>query len=429
MAMFNAIPNQIKVDLFNNVLKTAFPNFNNLMMASWNVVFIYSNVSTDFPELHTAIVDLKSVLQDFEESLGVKISRKDPKLRKDFANPPPSYDGEDDVREARSPQPTPDAREQESAQDPGSAMQDDQDMEMQQQDDIEALFNETEPIPKSETPDMMPSPRMIEHHQAFNAEEEEEEEEEDIMPPPPPRVIDYHQSLDAETQEGEEGDPQYVLRRSPRPTTLLPPTSNHRPSHNLLPFTQSPSPSLTCTHLPRQTSAKLPRRHQEYRRSSSFAVQFPNMTPIDAYSAAEDEDQQPKSLAELSTTELRATYKARKAKLIQMFGGNTNVPQQYRVQMQGLMREIKEKEKMERDEMERDEMERDEEMRDAIGESRAEKVVADAMMPTFLGHSVLGEKKTGTGTGMAPVTPMAHSKKESWGTGGSGSKGERRDRN
>jgi hypothetical protein len=114
--MFNAIPNQVKADLFNNVLKTAFPNFNNLMMASWNVVSIYSNVGTDFPELHTAIVDLKSVLQDFEESHGLKVSRKEPKLREDFALP--SHDGADDVYEGRSGKPTSDATENEVAQDP-----------------------------------------------------------------------------------------------------------------------------------------------------------------------------------------------------------------------------------------------------------------------------------------------------------------------
>lgn len=65
---FNAIPAQVKVNLFDNIIKTAFPNFDNLIVASWNVVSIYANVGSDFPELHKAIVDLKGALEDFESA-------------------------------------------------------------------------------------------------------------------------------------------------------------------------------------------------------------------------------------------------------------------------------------------------------------------------------------------------------------------------
>ncbi|KAI4944605.1 hypothetical protein J4E91_008609 [Alternaria rosae] len=82
--IFNTIPSNIKVDLFNAVVKTAFPNFNNLMIASWNVVTIYSSCGSDFPELHTAVVDLKSVLQDFDETFGQRVDRTTPSYRHDF---------------------------------------------------------------------------------------------------------------------------------------------------------------------------------------------------------------------------------------------------------------------------------------------------------------------------------------------------------
>ncbi|KAF3053293.1 hypothetical protein E8E11_009823 [Didymella keratinophila] len=65
---FDAIPAQVKVNLFDNIIKTAFPNFDNLIVASWNVVSIYANVGSDFPELHTAIVDLKGALEEFESA-------------------------------------------------------------------------------------------------------------------------------------------------------------------------------------------------------------------------------------------------------------------------------------------------------------------------------------------------------------------------
>lgn len=71
------------------MIKTAFPNFDNLMIASWNVISVYSNVGSEFPELHKAIVDLKLVLNEFEASCvpkGVSTGGMEKlKMRKDFA--------------------------------------------------------------------------------------------------------------------------------------------------------------------------------------------------------------------------------------------------------------------------------------------------------------------------------------------------------
>jgi hypothetical protein len=89
--VFDTIPSHVKVDLFNSLVKTAFPNFDNLMIAAWNVVTIYTACGSDFPELHRAIVDLKGVLQDFDETFGQRVDRATPKYRHDFGGP--SRDG------------------------------------------------------------------------------------------------------------------------------------------------------------------------------------------------------------------------------------------------------------------------------------------------------------------------------------------------
>jgi hypothetical protein len=128
------------------------------MMASWNVVSIYSNVGTDFPELHKAIVDLKSVLQDFEGSLGARVERKEPKPRRDLvpSSHPASHDGANDgaddgegegegvgagAEERHSAQPILEAPQDHGAEDPNAAHYSDVEMEVepeqQEQDDEE----------------------------------------------------------------------------------------------------------------------------------------------------------------------------------------------------------------------------------------------------------------------------------------------------
>lgn len=63
---FARIPEEFKLGLFNMIAHVAFPNFDNVVMAAWNVISIYEHVGTEFPEFHKAIVELKSVLQDFD---------------------------------------------------------------------------------------------------------------------------------------------------------------------------------------------------------------------------------------------------------------------------------------------------------------------------------------------------------------------------
>ncbi|EUC42699.1 hypothetical protein COCMIDRAFT_102806 [Bipolaris oryzae ATCC 44560] len=82
--IFDTIPSNIKVNLFDSIVEAAIPNFDNVMMASWNVVSIYSACGSDFPDLHRSIVSLKSVLQDFDEAFGKRVNRETPKYRHDF---------------------------------------------------------------------------------------------------------------------------------------------------------------------------------------------------------------------------------------------------------------------------------------------------------------------------------------------------------
>jgi len=77
----------VKIELFNSIAKTAFPNFDNLMTAAWNVVSIYSACGSEFPDLHSAIVVLKDVLRDFDEAFGRRGDRTTPSYRYDFGGP------------------------------------------------------------------------------------------------------------------------------------------------------------------------------------------------------------------------------------------------------------------------------------------------------------------------------------------------------
>lgn len=61
------LSDQTKVDLFNTFIKSAFPEFDSLLMASWNVVSVYCCVGTEEMMLHNSIGELNEVLQKFED--------------------------------------------------------------------------------------------------------------------------------------------------------------------------------------------------------------------------------------------------------------------------------------------------------------------------------------------------------------------------
>ncbi|KAF2273856.1 uncharacterized protein EI97DRAFT_480032 [Westerdykella ornata] len=63
---FSKIPDHFKIELFNSIARSVFPSFDNLIMASWNLVSLYEHVGSEFGALHTAIVELKAVLTEID---------------------------------------------------------------------------------------------------------------------------------------------------------------------------------------------------------------------------------------------------------------------------------------------------------------------------------------------------------------------------
>ena len=205
--IFNTIPSNIKVDLFNSVVKTAFPNFNNLMIASWNVVTIYSSCGSDFPELHTAIVDLKSVLQDFDETFGQRVDRVTPSYRHDFGGP--SRDREDGNGDrdrdftrdqsrrrdhqdkhshrggnnSRTPVPSFVRNGAGNAEQLGDATANDL---VQFEDDMEVPVDDVENIEDVAEPEMSP-PRALQSSQPYGDSDDDSDDDDDEIPPVDPR--------------------------------------------------------------------------------------------------------------------------------------------------------------------------------------------------------------------------------------------------
>ncbi|CAI6333397.1 unnamed protein product [Periconia digitata] len=62
-----SIPDHTRVILFDMIMKNAFPHFDNLMMASWNVVSLFSGTGTEENELLRAIAQLDAVLREFDD--------------------------------------------------------------------------------------------------------------------------------------------------------------------------------------------------------------------------------------------------------------------------------------------------------------------------------------------------------------------------
>ena len=328
-------------------------------MASWNVVSVYSNVGTDFPELHKSIVELKSVLQDFEESFGVKAKREDARYRRDLE---PANRQSADGSEAR-PTPTPDVAQQDGSDEAPAAPNGAQDVEVanEQQRALDALFEDPDPEP-----------------------EPEPEVERDM---PPPRLTQRrHISSDAEEP--------ISRRTSVTPRDAEEPISRRVP---IIPASARSTPGLPKRKRSREVSAdthstsELQRRRDEYRNGPSTpqtpdAAQAPSLTA----QSDSDSDVPPSAPPPKTAASLRTRYNKRKAELLATFGSNANVPQVYRLQMQGLMKEIRAREVREREEAEG-------------GGAGGEGGGVD--MPTFLGNSVLGGRKP---LGMAPVAPMVH---------------------
>jgi len=177
------------------------------MIASWNVVTIYSSCGSDFPELHTAIVDLKSVLQDFDETFGQRVDRVTPSYRHDFGGP--SRDREDgngdrdrdsthdqsrrhdhqdkhshrDGNNSRTPVPPFVRNGVGNAEQLGDATANDS---AQFEDDMEVPVDDVENIDDAAEPEMSP-PRARQSSQPHGDSDEDSDDDDDEIPPVDPR--------------------------------------------------------------------------------------------------------------------------------------------------------------------------------------------------------------------------------------------------
>ena len=65
----DAISSQYKIDLFDNIVETAFPQLDHLILAAWNVVSVSAVSETENPAVRKAILELKEVLDSIDAHL------------------------------------------------------------------------------------------------------------------------------------------------------------------------------------------------------------------------------------------------------------------------------------------------------------------------------------------------------------------------
>lgn len=410
-ATFNTIPEHVKVDLFNNIVRTAFPNFDNLMVAAWNVVSIYSNVGTDFPELHRSIVELKHVLLDFDEAFAMRVDRTEPGYRQDFD--PAARNGASGHRPLRlTPNLTHDGA---GATEPASGRANDGE---DRQRDSSVVAGDGSEDQGREVQHNMPPPRLLQ-----------------LTPHPEDGGVEEDRLLGPRLSARDEN--QKDTSRSPRRHM------SERLLGGSLPSSVRSSPARQPDQLPRDrvkkvrdqsreastdvlentvekvTSPELARRREQY--ASSLGK--PNLhssgvakalRPDDADSQSEhDQTESPnqgappnkrkKTLADYNVAQLREKYHDRKVNLIRTYGSLNGIPQQQAAQLQQLEATIRNRERAEKE------------------EDKTERIPPSGspMAGAFLGNSMLGPKKP---TGMAPVAPMLHNRKDGNGlNNGSGS--------
>ncbi|KAF2738577.1 hypothetical protein EJ04DRAFT_40733 [Polyplosphaeria fusca] len=71
------MPVRIKIELFDAVMNATVPKLDNVMTGAWNAVYVYEHIGSQFPDLHTAMADLRSALVKFEAANGDKKKIKD----------------------------------------------------------------------------------------------------------------------------------------------------------------------------------------------------------------------------------------------------------------------------------------------------------------------------------------------------------------
>lgn len=420
---------------------------------------IYSNVGTDFPELHKSIVELKSVLQDFEGSFG-PVSRRDPKIRRDFAPNDDSIgdDHEEEEDDSRAEQPEPDVTQDElkdsslppSGPSPSSSRPQDQNVVDQEQDDHDSLFNDAEPDDSTEMPPppppqddsaQMPPPRLTPRQQVSNT-----------TPTQPIRsnsAVRSSPKVSTPTLEKSSSrvpSPSTTATGSPNPrkrprnssassqerATIAHSPKLHRKRDDQISSPQTPSSSLAVQHLSSPSSSNLlptPEGFTANDNDNASLASLPNAS--DAESNDDEDDAipptapnpttSPSRLSTMSSADLRTLYNTRRDELVNMYGSLEQVPAMYRKQMKDIAdavrgRKVEKKGKKGRGV---EDTEEEEVMGSGNGNGGSTGTAGGKEMPKYLGNSVLGGKK---GIGMAPVAPMMWGRREGGNGGGGGAR-------
>lgn len=65
--VFSQLSDETKTEIFNTMAKSAFPEYNDLLMAAWNVLSIYIHVGSENLSLHESIGEMHDVLQAIQK--------------------------------------------------------------------------------------------------------------------------------------------------------------------------------------------------------------------------------------------------------------------------------------------------------------------------------------------------------------------------
>lgn len=337
-AAFNTISEHIKVDLFNTISNTAFPHFDNLMMASWNVVSVYSAVGTDFPELHKAVVELKHILSDFDEAFGLKIDRADVRYRAEFD---PATRTRKDGQRALLPASA--TITTEDSVDPGDQANGKSHADKGAEGmDIDSILMGGHGEQNSNIQRSMPPPRPIQPGPSPEEEEKSEEDLfEDLITPGRSTKNQYTQEARSSSHSHPEAS-NIVLADSTHSSPAPQPRS--KKAHDQTAEAATPSPSSNTT------SPELARRREEY--ASSISKTNKHISAAAAATARESSEPAPvlkskKTLADLTTSQLHQKYKDQKQILMKTHGSIANAPPSQRDHMRQIEDMIKAREREE----------------------------------------------------------------------------------
>lgn len=330
------------------------------MTAAWNVVSVYSNVGTDFPSLHKAIDDLKSVLEESDGVTKVRVTGE-LQFRHDFTRP-------ESRSQPISEQPRTDQGSQQSSR-VGRHRRTTPKAPVPQR--FEDLTGEEHDLDVDEPIIMYCNTRSIQDGTIRDKTVKEEEisvklpklqaaQGEDVRhldkqqssilpsvsredmdqadsngPAPAVQAIRHHAVQDQLVATNDAETPQTVPSNSgtlpaPQRSKSLNPTNLQSIAIPEISRSSLP-PKCASSHAPPTSSPRQP-----------TPIQQDTISPEDKPSRRNSRD-----LSAFTLSELKDKYKSRKLKMIQTFGGSANIPKAHKRQMSQIWDQIQEKEKAE----------------------------------------------------------------------------------